>query len=143
MSITDIDPQWLELGRTDNASFYAAHEGVIVVVPDCDCVDDEDTARQSIRFQRDFWRAQDSPGVAVVLMDRIANQTKGARRVYQDRGGMERIAGFALVSSSAFGRAVASVFMGLTRPPVPTRMFSDLPAALTWARARCVEARGR
>jgi hypothetical protein len=34
-----------------------------------------------------------------------------------------------------FGRAVASVFIGLHPPRVPTRLFGTMKQALEWARA--------
>ncbi len=140
--MSDIDPTWTVLGRTDNATFHAASSRVIVVVPDAGCTDDENTARQSIQFQRDHWRANETTGTAIIMMDRVSNQTREARRVYQSETEIdtETINGFALISSSMFGRAVASVFMGLARPPVPTRMFADVPEALKWAHSLNAEA---
>ncbi|MEX1365658.1 MAG: hypothetical protein AB1Z98_21195 [Nannocystaceae bacterium] len=122
------------LGRTDNASFRLADAGVVVVVPDDGCTDDEHTARQSVTMQQEHWRTIGHRGAAIVLMDRVAHQTKDARRVYQTEVDPELIAGFGLVTRSVFGRAIASVFMGLARPVVPTRMFGDLDEALRWAR---------
>lgn len=129
------DPQrWPLLGHTDNASFRLAGVGVVVVIPDDGCTDDEHTARQSVAMQHEHWRATGHRGAAIVLMDRVVHQTKDARRVYQTEVDPQLIAGFGLVTHSVFGRAVASVFMGLARPVVPTRMFGDLDQALRWAR---------
>ena len=44
------------------------------------------------------------------------------------------ITGFALIGGTVFGRAVASVFPGLSRPSAPTKMFGDLERALAWLR---------
>jgi len=133
--VVTIDPSWPVLGRTDNATFVLADPGVVVVVPDEGCTDDESTARQSIAFQHAHWRAQGRRGAAIVLMDRVGHQTKAARRVYQTEADATLLHRFALVSSSVFGYAVASVFMGLARPAVPTRMFGSLARALRWASA--------
>ncbi len=134
-----VDPSWPKLGRSDNASFYLAAPRIILVVPDDGCTDDEATARQSVQFQHQHLQSAEARGVAIVLMDSVAHQTKEARRVYQTEVDPAIIAGFGLVSSSVFGRAVASVFMGLARPVVPTRMFASLPLALRWAEARNAE----
>lgn len=131
-----IDPSWPVLGRTDNATFHLADPRVIVVAPDDGCTDDETTARQSIALQHAYWKAQSRCGVAIVLMDRVNHQTKDARRVYQTEVDPALVTGFGLVSSSVFGRAVASVFMGLTRPAVPTLMFGSLAQAVQWAKAQ-------
>jgi len=134
-----IDPLWPVLGRTGNASFLLADPHVIVVVPDEGCTDDRATARESVILQHEYWKAQGSYGVAVVLIDRVGHQTRDARGVYQYDVDPALICGFGLVARSPFGRAVASVFLGLARPLVPTRMFVNLEAALTWGRTRTVE----
>ncbi|MCH9682795.1 MAG: hypothetical protein K0V04_15270 [Deltaproteobacteria bacterium] len=141
--MTAIDPSWAALGRSDNAAFFAALPRVLVVAPDDGCTDDEQTARQSLMFQREHWQRQGTPGAAVVLMDRVAHQTKAARRVYQTDVDLEWVTGFGLVTHSVFGRAVASVFMGLTQPPVPTRMFGKVEQALHWASGLPAKADGR
>jgi hypothetical protein len=43
---------------------------------------------------------------------------------------------FALVGGTPFGRAVGSLFIGLSPPKVPTRMFANLDDALRWIRER-------
>jgi hypothetical protein len=131
-----IDPRWPVLGRTGNATFHLAAPRIIVVVPDEGCTDDADTARQSIAFQQAHWKDHGTSGAAVVLMDRVVHQTKDARRVYQEEVDIKLITGFGLVSKSVFGRAVASVFLGLARPAIPTRMFDGLASALRWAESR-------
>lgn len=131
-----LDPSWPVLGRTSNATFHLAAPGVIVVVPDEGCTDDAATARESIRFQQTYWSGLGTSGAAVVLMDRVVHQTKDARRVYQDEVDTALITGFGLVSKSVFGRAVASVFLGLARPAIPTRMFDGVAPAVRWAEGR-------
>ena len=130
-----IDPSWPLLGRTDNASFFLADPRAIVVVPDEGQPDDEATARQSVALQAAYWQSQGQRGATIVLMDRVVHQTKDARRVYQVEVNPGRFTVCGLVSSSVFGRAVASVFVGLSRPAVPTRMFGSIDQALQWARA--------
>lgn len=132
----NIDPSWPFLGRTDNATFYLADPRAILVAPDEGCPDDESTARQSIALQAAYWEARGSRGATIVLMDRVVHQTREARRVYQVEVNPVRFTVCGLVSSSVFGRAVASVFVGLSRPAVPTRMFGSVAQALEWARAQ-------
>lgn len=135
-AVTSIDPSWPVLGRTDNATFYLADPRIIVVAPDEGCTDDEPTARQSVELQIAHWQAQGVRGATIVLMDRVVHQSKAARRVYQIEVNSQRFTVCGLVSSSVFGRAIASVFLGLSRPPLPTRMFGSLAQALQWARAQ-------
>lgn len=134
--MSSIDPSWPFLGRTDNATFYLADPRAIVVVPDEGRPDDEITARQSIALQAAHWQAQGFRGATIVLMDRVVHQSREARRVYQVEVNPVNFTVCGLVSSSVFGRAVASVFVGLSRPAVPTRMFGTVELALQWARAQ-------
>lgn len=131
-----IDPSWPFLGRTNNATFYLADPRAIVVVPDEGLPDDEVTARQSVALQAAHWQARGQRGATIVLMDRVVHQSKDARRVYQVEVNPASFTVCGLVSSSVFGRAVASVFVGLSRPAVPTRMFGSVDQALQWARAQ-------
>ncbi|MDA1185566.1 MAG: hypothetical protein O2930_13105 [Acidobacteria bacterium] len=126
--------QWQEVGRNESARYYLAEEGVIVVLPYEDMVDTETSARAAVKLQIDYWKGAGRPGASVVLVDPVGHQEAGARRVYQREIDPEWHTCVALVTSSFFGRAVASVFLGLARPPVPTTMFVDLDAALSWAR---------
>lgn len=141
--MSEIDDGWPRLGRTDNATIYAAHRRVLVVAPDDGSTDDESTALQSLDFQRSYWSREQTTGTTIILMDLVGHQTKGARHIYQTKVDTERTNGFALVTRSLFGRAVASVYMGLARPPVLTRMFAELAAALAWAHDRNDEVDGR
>ena len=132
---------WHEVGRTESARYYLAEEGVIVVLPHEDVVDTEATARAAITLQADHWRSVGHAGASVVLLDTVSHQEAGARRVYQREIDSEWYTCVALVTGSSFGRALASVFLGLARPPVPTKMFADLETAFRWVRLQNEAAR--
>jgi hypothetical protein len=68
------------------------------------------------------------------MMDRVVEQDGGARAVYRDEPDPAFQACFALVGKTAFGRAVASIFIGINPPRVPTRLFATLEEALAWVR---------
>lgn len=125
---------WEKVGATDNAEFFAVEPGVLAVVPHEGCVDDEDTARQSVEFQHAYWRDQGRAGSALIFMDRVRDSASGARRVYGELPDPALIRGFALIGGTVFGRAVASVFIGLSRPAAPTKMFGDVERARIWLR---------
>ena len=121
-------------GADENAEFYVAEPGIIVVVPHDGCTDNARSARRSLEVQTGRWRKVGRKGGAIVLMDPILHQDSGARRVYRDDADTSLITGFALVGGTAFGRAIASVFLGLSRPEVPTRMFATRDEAFAWLR---------
>lgn len=133
MIVPDVS-RWKKLGSTDNADMYEVEPGVLAVVPHERCVDTAETARQSVEFQHRHWAAEGRGGGALVFVDRIRDQHAGARQVYGSLPDPERVRGFALVGGTVFGRAVASVFLGLNPPAAPTKMFGDLDAALAWLR---------
>lgn len=133
MVLPDVT-NWQHLGATANADMYEVEPGVLAVVPHEGSADTAETARQSVEFQHRHWVDQGRPGGALVFVDRIRDQDAGARRVYSSLPDPARVTGFALVGGTVFGRAVASVFLGLNPPAAPTRLFHDLDAALAWLR---------
>lgn len=127
---------WKSIGKSDNADFYEVDGGVLAVVPFDGCNDDARTARQSVQIQLDYLRPRGRRAGVIVLMDRILEQDASARQVYRDAPDPAFITCYALVGGSAFGRAVGSIFIGISQPRVPTRLFAAFEQALAWARSR-------
>jgi hypothetical protein len=127
---------WTPIGTSDNADFYELESGVLAVVPHDGCTDDAHTAQQSVQIQLDYLRPHGRRAAIVVFMDRVIEQTASARVVYRDAPDPAFIACYALVGGTAFGRAVGSIFIGISRPKVPTRLFATLDEALAWARTQ-------
>jgi hypothetical protein len=137
--VSGLDPTergWTKLGSSDNAEFFEVEEGIVAIVPHEGCTDDAETATQSVEFQHAHWRDKGRPGGAIIFLDRVRDSQPGAREVYSKLPDPSLIRGFALVGGTVFGRAVASVFMGLSPPSAPTRMFGSLDKALCWLRER-------
>ena len=124
---------WTTIGRSDNADFYQIEEGLLAVVPFDKTTDDAKTARQSVQIQHDYLRARGRRAAVVVFMDRIVEQDAAARAVYRDAPDPAFVACYALVGGTAFGRAVGSIFIGISRPKVPTKLFATLEEARVWA----------
>ena len=125
---------WKAIGRSDNADFYEVEPHVLAVVPFDGTTDDENTARQSIEVQLQYLREQGMRAGVVVFMDPVAEQRAAARAVYRDLPDPAFHVCFALVGGTAFGRAVASVFIGISPPKVPTKMFATFEQAHQWVR---------
>lgn len=125
---------WTRIGRSDNADFYEVSPQALAVVPFDKTFDNAQTARQSVAIQLDYLRPRGRRAGVVVFVDPILEQDAGARTVYRELPDPAFLACFALVGSTPFGRAVGSVFLGLSRPRVPTRMFGTLEEALGWIR---------
>lgn len=126
--------RWSTIGRSANADFFEVEPGVLAVVPFDGADDTAGTAAESVRVQLEHLRAHGRRAGTVVFMDRIVAQSAGAREVYREAPDPLFQTAFALVGSTVFGRAVASVFIGLHPPRVPTRMFGTFEEALTWIR---------
>jgi hypothetical protein len=127
---------WTHIGSSSNAEFYAIEPQILAVVPHDGKNDDAGTARESVKIQLDHLRASGRRAGVVVFMDRVLSQDSGARTVYRDAPDPNFQVCFALVGGTPFGRAVASLFIGLSPPRVPTRMFASLPEAVAWIRTR-------
>jgi hypothetical protein len=127
---------WTAIGRSANADFYELEEGLLAVVPFDGTTDDAGTARQSVQIQHDYLRARGGRAGVVVFMDRVIEQDASARAVYRNAPDPAFITCYALVGGTAFGRAVGSIFIGISRPKVPTRMFGTLDEARAWARSQ-------
>ncbi|HSM72887.1 MAG TPA: hypothetical protein VK851_15215 [Anaerolineales bacterium] len=127
---------WIKFGQTSNAEFYEISPGFLAVVPFNECTDDETTAKASVQTQLNYLRSKNHKAAVVIFMDNIVQQTAGARAVYRDMPDPMYQACFALVGGTVFGRAVGSVFLGLSKPRVPTQMFGTLEQALAWCHSQ-------
>lgn len=125
---------WRKIGSSANADFFDVTPRVLAVVPHDGAVDDEPTARESVRIQLDHLRAHGRRAGVVVFMDALVEQTAAARKVYRDLPDPAFQACFALVGGTTFGRAVGSIFIGLHPPRVPTRLFGSFDEAIAWVR---------
>ena len=125
---------WLAIGRSANADFFEVEPGVLAVVPFAGTTDTADTASESIQIQMTHLRTSGQRAGTVVFMDTVVAQNAGAREVYRNAPDPTFQTGFALIGSTMLGRAVASVFMGLHPPRVPTRMFATFEEAIAWIR---------
>ena len=123
---------WIKFGQTVNADFYQIDESTLAVVPFEGCTDDENTAKDSVEIQKEYLRIKGQKAGCIIFMDSIAQQTTGARTAYRDLPDPKYQVCFALVGGTTFGRAVGSVFLGLSKPQVPTQMFGTLDQALAW-----------
>jgi hypothetical protein len=127
---------WTKIGQTANADFYQIDEDTLAVVPFEGCTDDENTAKASVETQLNYLRPKGKKAGCIIFMDSIAQQTAGARIAYRNLPDPQYQICYALVGGTAFGRAVGSVFLGLSKPRVPTQMFATLEEALAWCHAQ-------
>ena len=127
-----VPEQWKPLGRTFNTHYYLLADDVLIVLPDKGLKDDGASARVNIEYQTAYARLVGRCCVIVVI-DSLSSQDSEARRIYA--AGMQPSLFFAvaLIVTSPLARAIGSFFLGLTRPPVPTRLFESVEEAAAWA----------
>jgi hypothetical protein len=127
---------WTAIGKSDNADFYEVEEGLLAIVPFEGSSDDEKTAKQSVQIQHDYLRPRGRRAGVIVFMDPLVEQHASARIVYRDGPDPAFVTCYALVGGTVFGRAVGSIFIGLSRPRVPTKLFGSLDDARAWAKSQ-------
>jgi hypothetical protein len=127
---------WTPIGKSDNADFYEVEEGLLAIVPFEGSSDDEKTAKQSVQIQHEYLRPRGRRAGVIVFMDPLVEQHASARIVYRDGPDPAFVTCYALVGGTVFGRAVGSIFIGLSRPRVPTKLFGSLDDARAWARSQ-------
>lgn len=135
--MTEVDTTgWPLVGSTSNTQYFRYSDRILVALPLPGVMDTRATALENRDFQRSWFEQSGTPGTVVVFFDRMKGQDSDARKVYASGVDRRWLAGSALVGGSMLGRAMASFFLGLTRPTVPTKMFGTLEEAVRWAQDR-------
>ena len=111
--------KWKPIGESANATFFELDEQVLVVVPNDGSKDDAQTAHESVRIQLAYLQPLQRRAGVVVMVDQLAEQDAGARVVYRDAPDPAFQVCYALVGGTKFGRAVASLSIGLSPPKLP------------------------
>jgi hypothetical protein len=132
MSVPDTSG-WPFVGETSNSRYYLIEPDVLAALPAAGSADDLATARENVGFQNAYFRTAGHPGVVVVFFDNLVSQDKDARRIYQQEPDLTVLRGVALVGGSLLSRAIGSFFLGLSKPRIALKMFSELAEALAWA----------
>jgi hypothetical protein len=128
------DPAWKKIASLSNADVYEVRGDVIAICPHQDAVDDADSARESLTFQREHWTRRGKGGAVIVHMDPMREQTMDARGIYTNEAQSAMTTCFALVGESFYAMAVSAVFTGLAKPSVPTNIFRSVSDAESWIR---------
>jgi len=68
----------------------------------------------------------------LIDMTKVKAMSKEAREYYAGPEPKKNITAVAIVTRSSVGKAVANFFLLLTKPSVPTRLFTELNEALEW-----------
>jgi hypothetical protein len=128
--------KWKKLGETSNATIFEVEPHILAVVPVEGAIDDGDTAKANLEMQLNYLSSKGQKAGVIITMDPVAEQTAAARAVYRDDTDPVFFACYAIVGGTFFARAVGSVFLGLSKPRIPTSMFGSFEDALEWCRTQ-------
>ena len=132
-----LDVSGLErVGGTSAGSYYLIASDVLLAWPNEGYVQTVDGARDSLQEQYRIAEERGRRHVVIVAVDRVQAQGAGSRRVWSREADPEIMCGLVLVGKTALTRAIASFFLGLTKPRVPTIMVSTIEEALSWAESQ-------
>jgi hypothetical protein len=68
----------------------------------------------------------------LIDMSKVKSMSREAREFYAGPVPTQSLLATAIVTNSNIGKIVANFFIGLTKPSMPTRMFTDYETALEW-----------
>jgi hypothetical protein len=128
-----VPEQWKALGRTFNAHYFLLSDDILIVLPDKGLKDDGHSARINMDYQIAYARLLGRRCSVVVVIDSLTSQDSEARRIYAAGMQPSLFYAVALIVTNPLARAIGSFFLGLTKPPVPTKLFETVDAAATWA----------
>ena len=124
---------WDLVGETANCRYFRVEQGVLAAIPHAGTDDDLASATANVAFQTEYFDRLGRPGVVLVFFDAMTSQSKEARTVYQTIEG-HSLRATAIIASTLLGRAIASWFLGVSKPTMPVRLFAGVDDALSWAR---------
>ena len=127
--------EFVSVGKTATTDFTIADPDILIGTPKPGTVDNVESAKANVEFEGNYARELGKRICVVILVDNLLAQDAETRRVYTEGLGEDSIYGVALVSGNSMGRAIASFFMGLSKPKVPTKMFDSIQSAIAWARS--------
>lgn len=67
---------------------------------------------------------------------KIKSITKEARDHFSLNGRESRVVAFAIIIGSPLSRVIGNFFMGLNKPRVPVKLFTNEEKALTWSKQK-------
>ncbi len=124
--------------RTSVATVYEVQPGLWLVAPVPGFQDDQESATVSMLACQKHLLIEEHPIIVILLIDRFAGQTRGARKVHASWG-LSSVDRWIPVQGTALSRAIIAFFSRLSRPIVPIQVAASLDEALDLVRARLPE----
>lgn len=111
---------------------YELRPGTLFVVPEDGAMDEERHAATLLSVLTDYSREMGRAPAVLAAMDRWGGHRLAARRYYAREYSMSAVRAAAMITRTAFGNAVASLFLGMYRANLPVASFRSLGEANAW-----------
>ncbi len=106
--------------------------GIIFAVGSNHAIHTLEHARENHRVNTEL--AQGTRRPFLIDMTDVKAMTQDARAFYAGPEPQKVLTAVAIVTSSAIGATVANLFLTMSRPVLPTKMFTDMEEAKKWLR---------
>lgn len=108
---------------------WLTEDGIVITVGKSESQDAE-VARENMVYTRKA--AAGKPRPLLVDMTKVRSMSKGAREEYVKQQGELIITAVALLTTSSVSNMIANLFIGLNKPHVPVKLFTDPNKAKDW-----------
>lgn len=125
-----VPSSWKAIGTTSNTRYFVTDPDLMIVYPHPGSQDDGSTAEENASFQMGYAEKLGRPIGVVVVLTSLTSQNADARRVYAAKMLPKHSFGAALVVEHPLSRAIASFFLGLSKPKIPTWTVDTVNAGL-------------
>ncbi|MBI3509553.1 MAG: hypothetical protein HY064_02745 [Bacteroidetes bacterium] len=120
-----LETPFMTIWKEDGILHCVFNEGLDMDLP---------TAKYCVKTRIEFSGGKDYP--CFINMKGLRKASKEARD-YMGKEGAELIKAGALLTGNPLTKMFGNIFLTLNKPKVPTKLFSDETAALTWLKNYC------
>lgn len=108
---------------------WLSEDGIVITIGKAESQDTE-VARENMVYTKKATAGKPRP--LLVDITKVKSMSKGAREEYVKQQEEPVITAVALLTNSGIGSMIANIFMGLNKPYVPVKMFTDALKAKDW-----------
>ena len=108
---------------------WLTEDGIVITIGKSESQDAE-AARENMAYTKKAAGGKARP--LLVDMTKVRSMSKGAREEYVKQQGELTITAVALLTTSNVSNMIANIFIGLNKPHVPVKLFTDPYKAKEW-----------
>lgn len=108
---------------------WLTEDGIVITIGKLESQDTE-AARENLIYTKKATGGKPRP--LLVDMTKVRSMSKGAREEYVKQQGELIITAVALLTTSSVSNMIANLFIGLNKPHVPVKLFTDPDKARDW-----------